>query len=172
VANVDAWGRVILGEDAWLDVLYAGGRASDFLIADDDAGRAYNALCERFQAPDEAAVVASPLAHSPEAEHARRAATWHIPDEMLTIDVRAFILSMCTGAAEIERCETEMDMFEARGLIPVLQTMIYAIDNFRTRGIVWGVGRGSSVSSYVLFKIGVHKIDALKYNLDITEFLK
>jgi DNA polymerase III alpha subunit len=37
---------------------------------------------------------------------------------------------------------------------------------------VWGVGRGSSVASYVLFLIGVHRIDSMKYNLDYKEFLR
>ena len=38
--------------------------------------------------------------------------------------------------------------------------------------IIWGVGRGSSVASYVLYKLGVHRIDSLYYNLDIGEFLR
>ena len=42
----------------------------------------------------------------------------------------------------------------------------------RKNNIVWGVGRGSSVSSYVLFLMGVHKVDSMKYNLDIKDFLK
>jgi DNA polymerase III alpha subunit len=42
----------------------------------------------------------------------------------------------------------------------------------RENDIVWGVGRGSSVASYTLYLIGVHKIDSIKYELDINEFLK
>jgi DNA polymerase III alpha subunit len=42
----------------------------------------------------------------------------------------------------------------------------------RKENIVWGVGRGSSVASYVLYLIGVHKIDSLYYNLDVEEFLR
>jgi DNA polymerase III alpha subunit len=38
--------------------------------------------------------------------------------------------------------------------------------------IIWGVGRGSSVASYVLYKLGVHRINSLYYNLDATEFLR
>ena len=36
----------------------------------------------------------------------------------------------------------------------------------------WGVGRGSSVSSYCLYLIGIHMVDSIKYNLDIQEFFK
>jgi DNA polymerase III alpha subunit len=42
----------------------------------------------------------------------------------------------------------------------------------RSNNIVWGVGRGSSVASYVLYLLGVHKVDSIKYGLDIREFLK
>ena len=38
--------------------------------------------------------------------------------------------------------------------------------------VIWGVGRGSSVASFVLYKLGVHKIDSLYYNLDVHEFLR
>ncbi len=63
-------------------------------------------------------------------------------------------------------------MFEERGLMPVLQLLIYIIDTMRKYNKLWGVGRGSSVSSYVLYLLGVHKVDSYKYNLDIKEFLK
>jgi DNA polymerase III alpha subunit len=41
-----------------------------------------------------------------------------------------------------------------------------------SNGIIWGVGGGSSVASYVLYKLGVHRVDSLYYNLDVTEFLR
>jgi DNA polymerase III alpha subunit len=42
----------------------------------------------------------------------------------------------------------------------------------RDNNIVWGVGRGSSVASYVLYLLGIHKIDSIKYNLSPDEFFK
>ena len=66
----------------------------------------------------------------------------------------------------------ELTMFEERGLFPVIQILIYIIETMRKHKLVWGVGRGSSVASYVLYLLGVHKVDSLKYNLDIKEFLK
>ena len=38
--------------------------------------------------------------------------------------------------------------------------------------IVWGVGRGSSVASYVLYLLGIHKIDSIQYRLDWKEFIR
>lgn len=70
------------------------------------------------------------------------------------------------------RVEQELDIYKARNQIPVLQTLIYMVDTMRKNHIVWGVGRGSSVASYCLYLIGVHRIDSVKYNLDIREFFK
>ena len=66
----------------------------------------------------------------------------------------------------------ELTMFEERNLFPVLRILIYIIETMRKHKLVWGVGRGSSVASYVLYLLGVHKVDSLKHNLDIKEFLK
>jgi DNA polymerase III alpha subunit len=57
-------------------------------------------------------------------------------------------------------------------MIIVLKAMKYLVDTFRENNIVWGVGRGSSVASYALYLIGVHKVDSVKYELPITEFFK
>ena len=50
--------------------------------------------------------------------------------------------------------------------------MKYLVDTLRKNKIVWGVGRGSSVASYVLYLLGVHRINSIYYELDIAEFLK
>jgi DNA polymerase III alpha subunit len=63
-------------------------------------------------------------------------------------------------------------MYKERNLYSLLRYMVYLVDTMRQHKIVWGVGRGSSVSSYVLFLIGIHKVDSLQYQLDIGEFLK
>jgi DNA polymerase III alpha subunit len=38
--------------------------------------------------------------------------------------------------------------------------------------LIWGVGRGSSVASYVLYLLGVHRIDSMYYELNPEEFLR
>jgi DNA polymerase III alpha subunit len=42
----------------------------------------------------------------------------------------------------------------------------------KANNIIWGVGRGSSVASYVLYLLEVHRVDSMYYNLDIREFLR
>ena len=70
------------------------------------------------------------------------------------------------------RVVEELELYRSRNLYPILRALIYIIDTMRKHKLVWGVGRGSSVASYVLYLLGIHKVDSLKYNLNIKEFLK
>ncbi len=98
---------------------------------------------------------------------------FNIPLHYKELDVREYVNKLEHGGPDqTGRVEMELDMFEERGLMPVLQLLIYIIDTMRKYNKLWGVGRGSSVSSYVLYLLGVHKVDSYKYNLDIKEFLK
>ena len=76
-----------------------------------------------------------------------------------------------TDEQRIRVCD-EYQLFNDRRMIPVLRHLIYMVDHLRSQNVVWGVGRGSSVSSYVLFLIGINRIDPLKFDLDVSEFLK
>jgi len=99
---------------------------------------------------------------------------FNIPLHYKELDVEAFVHSKLVhgDTDQTGRVEMELAMYKERGLLPVLQLLIYIIDTMRKHNLVWGVGRGSSVSSYVLYLLGVHKVDSYKYNLDIKEFLK
>ena len=97
---------------------------------------------------------------------------WHMPDKYYQINVLQWLLDKCQNDEEKMRVQMEYDLFEKKKFIRVLQFLIYFIDTLRANNIVWGVGRGSSVASFCLFLIGVHKINPLLYNLDITEFLR
>jgi len=98
---------------------------------------------------------------------------FNIPQHYREIDIREYVNKKADhGGRGTERLEYELDMFEERGLFPILQLLIYIVDTMRKHSLVWGVGRGSSVSSYLLYILGVHKVNSYKYNLDIKEFLK
>jgi DNA polymerase III alpha subunit len=79
---------------------------------------------------------------------------------------------MCNTDAELQRVGTELLLYQERNMFDLLRFLVYIVDVMREQDIVWGVGRGSSVASYVLYLIGVHKIDSLYYDLDIAEFLR
>ena len=102
---------------------------------------------------------------------------FNIPQHYKNIDVEEYIRGLIptsgdSAEAVKARVEMELDMYKTRNLYPIIQLLIYIVDTMRRNNLVWGVGRGSCVSSYVLYILGVHKVDSYKYNLDIKEFLK
>jgi len=98
--------------------------------------------------------------------------TWAMPKEYKNKAIGSWLLSQCNTDEQKERVLEELELYKERDLLQLLKFLKYTIDTFRKKNIVWGVGRGSSVSSYVLFLIGVHKVDSIKYELDIKEFLR
>ena len=97
---------------------------------------------------------------------------WFMPDEYKAIDVQSWLLNKCTTDKEIARVSNELIEFKKRDMNNLLRYMIYLVDFMRENNIVWGVGRGSSVASYVLYLIGVHRINSIQYGLDWQEFLR
>jgi hypothetical protein len=97
---------------------------------------------------------------------------WHMPDRYKNLDIAEHVLNLCEGQAELQRCGEELLLYQERDLFPLLQYLVYLVDIMQANRVIWGVGRGSSVASYVLYKLGVHRIDSLFYDLSIDEFLR
>ncbi len=112
---------------------------------------------------------------------------WNIPEPYKSLDVIKYVFARLHAVREEEniehledvqfyerlrRFQDEMTMYEGLKLFPILRVIIYVINTLQDKNIVWGVGRGSSVSSYVLYLIGVHDVDSVKYDLDFTDFLR
>jgi DNA polymerase III alpha subunit len=98
--------------------------------------------------------------------------TWHMPDEYRHMDIAEYILGLCDSDAKLQRCGQELLLFQERNLFDLLRYLKYLVDTLRTNNMIWGVGRGSSVASYVLYLLGVHRIDSMFYDLDPNEFLR
>lgn len=98
-------------------------------------------------------------------------AQWFMPSNYCP-DLIQQIYRMCETDEQRDRVSSELELFIHHNMMDLLFYIKYLVDTMRANNIVWGVGRGSSVASYVLFLIGIHKIDSIKYKLDITEFLK
>jgi DNA polymerase III alpha subunit len=97
---------------------------------------------------------------------------WNMPVEYKNLDIAKYILDQCSNSEELQRAGQELLLFQEREMFPLLQYLKYLVDTMRKHDVVWGVGRGSSVASFVLFLLGVHKINSLYYDLSIDEFLK
>jgi DNA polymerase III alpha subunit len=102
----------------------------------------------------------------------RLQSNWYMPDEYKNLDIAKWILDQCQTDSERQRVGEELLLYLDRNLFQLLQYLKYLVDTMRKHNIVWGVGRGSSVASYVLYLIGVHKINSMYYDLDIEEFLR
>jgi hypothetical protein len=98
--------------------------------------------------------------------------TWHMPQEYQQLDIAQYILDQCITDAELQRCGQELLMYQERDLFDLLRFLKYLVDTMTEHQIIWGVGRGSSVASYVLYKLGVHRINSMFYDLDVGEFLR
>ena len=100
------------------------------------------------------------------------AVEWYMPDSYKEMDIIRWCIDQCATPDEVERTQAELELFRAHNMINVLRCMKYIVDVFRQNNVIWGVGRGSSVSSFVLYLIGVHRINSIRYNLSIDEFFK
>jgi DNA polymerase III alpha subunit len=99
-------------------------------------------------------------------------AVWHMPEEYKDLDVAEYVLSLCTTQDQLQRAGKELLLFQERNLFELLKYLKYLVDIMKENHVIWGVGRGSSVASYVLYLLGIHKIDSMFYDLDPEEFLR
>ena len=97
---------------------------------------------------------------------------WFMPQEYQELDIAAHVLSLCKTEYELQRVGPELLLFQERNMFDILKYMKYLVDTMQANNVIWGVGRGSSVASYVLHLLGVHRINSMFYELDPEEFLR
>lgn len=107
---------------------------------------------------------------------------WQLPDSYKNLDVQERVfdeffkrlasLKYTTEQEDIavRRLADEVNEVETRGMMDFMRTIVYVLDTFRTKDIVWGVGRGSSCACYILFVLGLHVVDCVKYEVPMNEF--
>lgn len=104
--------------------------------------------------------------------HQHQQSNWYMPQEYKNLDIAEYVLGLCKTQEELQRVGQELLLYQERNMFDLLRYLKYLVDTMRKNNIVWGVGRGSSVASYVLYLLGVHHINSLYYDLPIEEFLK
>jgi DNA polymerase III alpha subunit len=110
--------------------------------------------------------------HDPQQFHQQCQQHWHMPREYQDCDIAQVVLDLCATDEELQRAGHELMLYQERGLFDLLKYLRYLVDTMRKNSIIWGVGRGSSVSSYVLYLLGVHRVNSIYYDLDPAEFLR
>ena len=167
--KTDNLGRAILDSNDLLDVMYQG-TAIDNLLAEQDIVEKYNSTLKKLKVQGDGLLTPNEI-NQTEFDNSNQQ-NWYMPLHYKNLDVNEYVNNLVKTDEEKSRVEEEMKLYNSFNLHNVLRFLIYLIDTMRAHGIVWGVGRGSSVASYVLYLIGVHKVNSIKYKLDIHEFLR
>ncbi len=107
---------------------------------------------------------------------------WNIPEEYKNINLREFLankiyINNLNKTEEYiskskSRIDYELSLVEDMNLTGLFQCILYLIDVFTEHNIVWGVGRGSSCASYILYLMDLHCVDSIQYDIPANEFYK
>jgi len=170
----DHYGQALISVEEAFQALYNNKLSSleDVYIEDDNIVNQYNTACDinADRIPRLQKLLDEGL--SIEEFDRRNQSQWWMPTEYQTFDIETWLAEQCNTDMEITRLQDELVLFRQLNMIDLLRYLKYLVDTMRKYNIVWGVGRGSSVASYALYLIGIHKIDSIKFNLDINEFLR
>lgn len=169
--KLDQFGNPIFSTDEATTALLSGQSIDGAILEDEEEAALYSLASEILDLKTRS-IPLNVSQETVEEFHDRKSNEWVFPKEYRSLDVKALLLDKCVSQTEVDRVEQEYKMFQDRGLVPLLQLMAYLVDYMREQGLVWGVGRGSSVASYCLYLLGVHKVNSLKYDLPIEEFLR
>lgn len=161
--------QMILDENDVVDAWLGGNNISSGIFEDIAPINIYNEWCNNYDI-DKIIVALEENKSDNYVEQCLN--NWHMPEEYKELDIVRWLNNRPLTYEQRDRLHMEIEMFRERGMIPVLRFLRYLVDVCEQNNIVLGVGRGSSVASYVLYLIGIHKIDSIKYDLDIKEFLK
>ncbi len=102
---------------------------------------------------------------------------WTIPKKYQQLD----ITEMCAAALiekrlekdeYIDRLTWELERMVEMEMFPFVRCLLYVTHQFRESGVVWGVGRGSSCASLVMYLLDINRIDPVKYGIPAEEFFK
>jgi len=171
ITNTNQYGEPIVNCGDLIELIYQG-HAIDKLKVNDSRVEKYNSVVNEL-ALDWPTIQKLTNIDIPVEDYDRALQSdWYMPDEYKNMNVVEHIQALAVTNEEQKRVDTELELYVKYGLLNVLKFLVYLIDTMRKNNIVWGVGRGSSVSSYVLYLLGVHKVNSIKYGLDITDFLK
>jgi len=171
---VNEYGQVFFDTYETIEQLYGGNDISNFVDNQQEIDK-HNEFAKHFEI-DDIIVPAKPIKNAIDF-HNEQADAWHMPDSYQTLDVEQFLAQRLqslglTSEKYIDTLSAELKEFNDRKMTKLIKFLIYLMDTCKQNNIVTGVGRGSSVASLVLYLIGVHYIDPIKYNLNYKEFLR
>ena len=164
--NKNKFGEIVFSEQDICDLLMTTGSVPEYSLISD-------AIVDESVLEQTLNIVEqTPESMSVEEFDQQNQQQWHMPEEYKSLDIAEHVLNLCTTDAQLQRVGHELLLYQERDLFNLLRYLKYLVDTMKQHGIIWGVGRGSSVASYVLYLLEVHRIDSLYYDLDPEEFLR
>lgn len=114
------------------------------------------------------------LAPSEKIDNNKRRDEWFMPDFYKTLNLQELFDIMSKELPDIYkvRVKYELSLYQEKGYDNFLRYCVYLSTLVNQKKIVVGCGRGSSCASYLLFLLGLHMVDSVKYDIDVREFLK
>ena len=169
--NIDKFGRSVITEREVCKLLYHNPKLeiSNIALSSDSK---FNQSLDKLYVNWPKISQLEEILLSPEEWHSHNQSTWFMPEEYQQLDVAAWLLDQCKSDSELQRCGQELLLYAERDMLNLLRYLKYLVDTMRQNQIIWGVGRGSSVASFVLYLLGIHRVNSIYYDLDITEFIR
>ena len=171
----DEYGNCLFTTKETLDLIYSGESVDQMMLKDQSETIRYNENAKHFDIEQ----IVQPMQIDMPADeyHKLLSNTWIIPKEYQQLDINEYLAKQLSqhklsSDEYVERMIQELDEYSSRNMIDILKYLIYMMDVCKQNNIVTGIGRGSSVSSLVLYLIGTHHIDPVKYSLSYKEFLR
>lgn len=162
--------QYIINENDAIQTLLSGMKISQIVTEDTEWVNKFNLNSKLFDLDYN---ISAELPSNNKSEYLKECISeWYIPESYKSLDLENFLLDKCNTDIEKDRVNYELSLYIERNLTTLLKFLCYFVDTARNNNIILGVGRGSSVSSYILYLIGIHKVNSIEYDLDIKEFLK
>jgi DNA polymerase III alpha subunit len=161
--------QMILNEDDLISAWLGGSTISSAIFEDDSPINIYNGWCQHYDLD----TLVQPLTEDSSDDYTEKCLkNWNMPESYQKLNIAEYLINQTSSPVEQQRVIYELTLYQERGMLVVLQFLKYLADVCQENKIVLGVGRGSSVASYCLYLLGIHKINSIEYDLDIKEFLK
>jgi len=168
------FGQIVLDEADLCDLVMQGRDLTKIASVTVDSDLDLQSLIHHIENPDQLLTWQFPEDSDislPEFD-ARNQSNWYMPQSYKDTDIAQYVLDLCHTPEQLQRVGEELLLFQEHDLFDLLRYLRYLVDLMLQNNVIWGVGRGSSVASYVLYLLGVHRIDSMYYDLDPKEFLR
>lgn len=171
-STINEYGQVVLSTEQMIDMMLQEGVINNVIISDDDEVAKYEKFSAKFYKEYNSIKRAIPIKVTPTQYFNDLSTKWIIPEKYYEYDIVTILSSRCKSDVELERLVIELREFIKRDQVKIILAMFYLVDWLRENKIVWGVGRGSSVASFVLYLIGINRINPIDFDIDLSEFFK